>query len=213
MNDTMDELRRKLSEIETAVHEGEDALDLLPQELRAQAQAALAALIIQRDSFKNELTARDIYAQKVVVGVNVEIHKPPDPAEMEKPHLRAYLWRWFSQPWAKVPLAEYTGPEHSQSVSLLDIYVPLPVDFNITVKLEKLKITDWWASDVDATRQSKDGHKDGEISKRHEWPSLGVGETSLQTIVEGIGKKLDARSEDDWSEAEAQDGALSPIQG
>ncbi len=66
---------------------------------------------------------------------------------MLSPAMLDYLRSWFDKPWASVPLAEILGlaDDDGKRIELLDVYVPLPVDFSITVKTEQGRIVGWWA--------------------------------------------------------------------
>ncbi len=63
------------------------------------------------------------------------------------PAMLDFLRSWFDKPWASVPLAEILGlaDDDGARIELLDVYVPLKVDFTIVVKTEQGRIVDWWA--------------------------------------------------------------------
>jgi formylglycine-generating enzyme required for sulfatase activity len=116
-----------------------------------------------------------------------------------------YLRHWFSEPWAKVPLADLTGED--RDVALLDVYVPLRVDFSLTLKIDDRKIVDWWVKDE---RAEAVGDKGAALeAEAHEvelmrkprlraWPSLGVDEAELQRIVDAVQRnRLDKWRDED----------------
>ncbi len=122
-----------------------------------------------------------------------------DRADIDSLH-RAYLAHWFGQPWATVPLADIAN--RSERVSLLDVYVPLPVDFAIVAKTEKGKIVDWWAQqDEEASKDKLPRGLEPEVDeaqrrmKIRQWAALGVAEAGLQQIVDGVQTRLDGRGE------------------
>ncbi|MCL5998654.1 MAG: SUMF1/EgtB/PvdO family nonheme iron enzyme [Chloroflexi bacterium] len=113
-----------------------------------------------------------------------------DPASLHQ----AYLWSWFGKLWTWVSLADFS--DRQERVSLLDVYVPLRVDFAITVHTQDQRITDWWATDerAEAGLIAHDARLES-VPKRRDWPSLGVGAVSLQQIINGIQRKIDQREE------------------
>ncbi len=127
-----------------------------------------------------------------------------------------YLRSWFSQSWASVSLADYADGKY-QPVSLLDIYVPLPLDFNLTLAVRDKKwLVDWWSDDEYETQMlaeqtAKTGanglHDPQKRPKRRDWPSLGVGEKDIQRIVAGYAAKknleIATSKGDERSDAEA----------
>ena len=62
-----------------------------------------------------------------------------------------YLKMWFGKPWASVSLADFLEQDDvikqgaERRAPLLDIYVPLQVDFGLDVQVQDGKIVDWWA--------------------------------------------------------------------
>ncbi|MFZ1757236.1 MAG: hypothetical protein WAU10_26040 [Caldilineaceae bacterium] len=52
-----------------------------------------------------------------------------------------YLRRWFGKQWATVNLADIS--QRQERASLLDVYVPLPVDFELDIKVKDHQIVDW----------------------------------------------------------------------
>ncbi len=109
-----------------------------------------------------------------------------------------YLRRLFGKPWANVSLADMLE-ERSEEIRLLDIYVPLQVDFGVVVKTQDHMIKEWWAKQeqVEALkREARRAHlvADNQAmaalleqsEKLRAWPDLGVGEEGLQQIVNGI---------------------------
>ena len=112
-----------------------------------------------------------------------------------------YLRSWFGKPWANVRLAEMLE-EQDGEVSLLDIYVPLPVDCTIMLKTESQVIVDWWVRSDEVDRQQK-GMSTSELAefpeaqpaKLRRWADLDVDERAMQTIVDGIQGTIEERQE------------------
>ena len=121
------------------------------------------------------------------------------------PAMLDYLRSWFGKPWASVPLAEILGlaDDDGKRIELLDVYVPLKVDFTIVVKTEQGRIVDWWAKTAqEEALESKAARRElaAELSDMAElrprlrtWPSLDVSEQGLQGIVDGIQRKIEER--------------------
>lgn len=116
-----------------------------------------------------------------------------------------YLRGLFGQPWANVSLADIleARQEHAR---LLDIYVPLPVTCELVVKTAEHRIVDWWVKTDEPDQDGVEAHRNqvlgkNPISDAHEiaptklrrWHELAVDEAGLQTIVDGIQAKIDAR--------------------
>lgn len=126
-----------------------------------------------------------------------------------------YLTRWFGKAWATLSLADLL-PEHHckrattmdtrQKVPLLDVYVPLPVEFTLAVKTKAGRIDDWWVKDrLDQTlleeamkgnmnygRFAQNPVADCATRKRH-WPELGVTEGELAPLIKRLQAQFDAR--------------------
>jgi len=121
------------------------------------------------------------------------------------PAMLDYLRSWFGKPWASVPLAEILGlaDDDGARIELLDVYVPLKVDFSIVVKTEQGRIVDWWAKtaqeealESEAARRelAAEAPDMAELRPRlRTWPALGVSEQGLQGIVDGIQRKIEER--------------------
>ncbi len=140
---------------------------------------------------------------------------PLPPSRWPRLHLSPahldYLKLWFGKPWADVSLADILDQKAGaeQKASLLDIYVPLPVDFGLTLQVQDGKIVDWWAAaekpeqtaEQAAAREAagaEQGQDDAllepqKLAHRRTWPALGVEEDALQPIVAEIQRKIDAR--------------------
>ncbi|TVR25365.1 MAG: TIR domain-containing protein, partial [Anaerolineaceae bacterium] len=99
----------------------------------------------------------------------------------------AYLRRWFDEAWATVSLADYT--DRDDRASLLDIYVSLPIDFQLNFVRQEGGIVAWW---VDETIEGEKppAENDENRPKRHDWPALGVGREAVQQIVDGFEYKM-----------------------
>ena len=132
-----------------------------------------------------------------------------------------YLRRWFGKGWATVNLADISPRQ--ERASLLDVYVPLPVDFKLDIEVADHQIVDWWVhremgEEFNAERRpepvegaqgrrgaerNRDFAKNpvseeaAEPAKERVWADLGVGEAALQTIVDGIQAKFDERKKDE----------------
>jgi formylglycine-generating enzyme required for sulfatase activity len=131
---------------------------------------------------------------------------PPvlSPAHMD------YLKMWFGKPWVSVSLAEILeqGGGEEQRVPLLDIYVPLRVDFALEIEVQGGKIAGWWVQ-VEGTEEAEAteelargaGLEPDEArgirgaTRQRTWAALGVDETELQQIVDEIQVKLDRRTD------------------
>jgi|GEM_PF-6339864 len=140
-------------------------------------------------------------------------------ASLSDAHLE-YLRRWFGKSWASVNLADIS--QRQERASLLDVYVPLPVDFKLDIEVKEQRIIDWWvhrerSEDVrlqTAPTERRSINRRGglqppntpdefapdpheiEAVKERVWAELGVGETELQKIVDHIQKKIDERIAD-----------------
>jgi len=129
-------------------------------------------------------------------GVVINYGVPEDPEDAAS-RQRAYLWRWFNAHWAYVPLADIA--DRDERVSLLDVYVPLPVDFGLTVKTKDKQITDWWVGREKPPEPEAMGEGAGRERQPQprQWADLGVGEAELQQIVDALGNKIIQRDYDD----------------
>ena len=124
------------------------------------------------------------------------------PSVLSPAHLD-YLKLWFAKPWANIPLADILERDDgdAQQVSLLDVYVPLPVDFGLALQTQGGEIVDWWA-DVEGERvaeraalETAEGAPAEQQKPPHmrAWPALGVGEAELELAVAEIQRKMDLR--------------------
>jgi len=129
-----------------------------------------------------------------------------------------YLGGWFGKSWATVNLADISSRQ--ERASLLDVYVPLPVDFKLDIEVKDHQIVDWWVhreagEEFNAEAQRRGGAirrgglqppdtPDDDTDRAHEieaakerlWADLGVGEAELEKIVQQIQEKIDARIAD-----------------
>ncbi|MBE2236033.1 MAG: hypothetical protein IAE85_21255, partial [Anaerolinea sp.] len=136
------------------------------------------------------------------------------------PAMLDYLRSWFDKPWASVPLAEILGlaDDDGRRIELLDVYVPLPVDFSITVKTEQGRIVDWWAKmpQEDGSRRDileerlaemPDAAELAELRRRQRnWPALRVDEQGLQPVVNLIECKIETSLHQEKKNQSAEDG-------
>ncbi|MBK8797886.1 MAG: SUMF1/EgtB/PvdO family nonheme iron enzyme [Anaerolineales bacterium] len=131
------------------------------------------------------------------------------------PAMLDYLRSWFDKPWASVPLAEILGltDDDGQRIDLLDVYVPLPVDFSLTVKTQHARIVDWWAKTAQeealARKELPEDTEAGlaELRPRlRTWPALGVDETGLQPVVDLIERKIENDYHANKDDKSVQDG-------
>ena len=130
-----------------------------------------------------------------------------------------YLRRWFGKGWATVNLADIS--QRQERASLLDVYVPLPVDFKLDIEVAEHQIVDWWVhretgeetnaerrpEPVEGAQRSRGAERNrafgknpvseeaAEPSKERVWADLGEDEAALQTIVDGIQAKIFIRKE------------------
>ena len=155
----------------------------------------------------------------VVPPTTPDTQPAPSHLTLTPPHL-AYLRYWFQEPaWRFVRLANLLGEQDEalapRSVTLLDVYVPLKVDFSIGGVTKDGAIVDWSAKEERAERpeaqEAKAGPRlpgpvagaigDVEAPRLRFWPLLGVleigtgGEKGLQDIVDGIQRKIAGRKE------------------
>ncbi len=132
--------------------------------------------------------------------------QPAAPAPALSPAHLAYLRRLFGKPWANVSLADMLE-DRDEEIRLLDIYVPLQVDFEVVVKTQDHVIVDWWAKQEQVEALKRDVRR-AQIDaveavamaaalerpeKLRVWPELGVGEDGLQQIVNGIQRTITER--------------------
>ena len=136
------------------------------------------------------------------------------------PAMLDYLRSWFDKPWASVPLAEILGlaDDDGRRIELLDVYVPLPVDFSITVKAEQGRIVDWWAKtpQENGARQDLLEERLAEIPdaaelaelrhRQRNWPALRVDEQGLQPVVDLIERKIETSFHQEKKDQSAEDG-------
>lgn len=137
---------------------------------------------------------------------------------------KAYLRHWFTKTWATVSLADLSDREGA--VPLVDIYVPLRVDFAVRYRHDAdRRIIEWWAAGaadeagIAAHGQTRQDARDAKAreaqamarehaeredqeelrgGKLREWPDLGVGEPELQRILDRFQYKI-------WQGDEARD--------
>lgn len=110
----------------------------------------------------------------------------------------AYLRSWFEQKWATVPLTDYTGGE--DSARLLDIYVPLRIDYELTYQVEGGQIIDWWQAEPETAKAVGDDslperEPAAERPRGRTWEALGVVEEDVQLIVDAFQRKLAQRGD------------------
>ena len=131
-----------------------------------------------------------------------------------------YLRRWFGKSWGRVNLADMLE-DRDEEMGLLDVYVPLQVDLNIIVKVEDYLIVDWWVK-----QEKEEALREREIEqaltadleeaesaaltemkqKVRVWAELVVDETAMQSIIDGIQRKIQRRRE---AGSETKDGEHS----
>jgi formylglycine-generating enzyme required for sulfatase activity len=130
------------------------------------------------------------------------------PPVLSPAHLE-YLRAWFDKPWAAVSLADILEQDGGveRRVPLLDIYVPLRVDFALEIEVQEGKIAGWQASvarELAAAEESAllsglepYGEREIEAAARlRTWPALGAGEAELQQIVDEIQVQIDRQRTD-----------------
>jgi hypothetical protein len=117
------------------------------------------------------------------------------------PDRKKYLQAFFKQRWATVKMKLF-DPKTAHEVDLLEIYSPLPVDFAITLELNKQEgFQDWWCA-----RGEKDhgGREDLEP-----WEQAVVERTDRRALTEAI-QEHRARSRA-WTDLQANESALQPL--
>lgn len=124
----------------------------------------------------------------------------PAAAALSDIHLD-YLRSWFGKTWASVNLADISRRE--DRASLLDIYVPLPVDCDVIIRTQEHRIVDWWIGQGEEPGQERRALARAQIPaemaetleppKLRTWADLGVDEAGMQAIVDGIQQKLNER--------------------
>ncbi|MEZ4863973.1 MAG: SUMF1/EgtB/PvdO family nonheme iron enzyme [Caldilineaceae bacterium] len=140
---------------------------------------------------------------------------PPTATSQQPAASLPYLRHWFGQPWSTVSLADIQSDREDQA-QLLDLYVPLPVDFRLVIQTEEGRIVDWWAfdkasSDLSRTlsRAVAGGEEDeernqvfvknlvsaGAPTKPRHWADLRVGEAELASLIPVIQQGLDERKQ------------------
>ncbi len=134
-----------------------------------------------------------------------ELVQPP----LSDLHLN-YLRGLFGLPWATVHLTDLLQG-HTEEVSLLDIYVPLPVTFKVTIKVEENRIVDWGIKREkrEEAALGREHLQEAMLSlaeeaelestarrpKQRGWSELGVDEDGVQLIVDEIQRKILDRKE------------------
>jgi hypothetical protein len=96
-----------------------------------------------------------------------------------------YLRRLFQKPWAYVTLSDIGAGD--QPLHLCNVYVPLPVDLQITVRVQKDAVRTWWVGADDMRRADADAPND-ETRQRADAHGLNAGQLGL--IVDGIQRRL-----------------------
>ena len=108
-----------------------------------------------------------------------------------------YLRAWFGETWATVSLADLS--EHDERVRLVDIYVPLPVDFRISVQwADDGTIADWWEAiehRAGKTAPAPEVQDDAalELRKERGWPSLRVLAEGMRPVLQHFQAKAQLR--------------------
>lgn len=169
---------------------------------------ALDAALVALDSHPQYTADAAMVQRYAAPGVDPATLRPQAWLSTRSPLPLAYLQALFDQLWATVLLADIQRDRHDQA-QLLDLYVPLPVDFTIVVKTEGGEIVDWWAkiNEIDDERRLayEESSADGEPGaadllaqrgKVRRWSNLGVEEPALTQIVAGIQQKITARAAD-----------------
>ncbi len=128
------------------------------------------------------------------------------PHQLSALHLD-YLRHWFGKTWAVVKLADMLRDQEGE-VDLLDVYVPLRLDFNVIIEVKDHRIVDWWAdlgkehpAEEAMLREMGKMDEEGieralrEKPKIKRWDALGVDEAGMQAIIDGIQRKIERRRE------------------
>ncbi len=110
---------------------------------------------------------------------------------------RLYLRGLFQKTWAEVSLAEF-GTDN-QRPHLCQVYVPLPVDLQLTVRVHNDQVIDWWVGgdserpgSESAAREKQTGTTLSMILRNSDGHKLDVDQ--LQRIVDGIQRQVTANA-------------------
>ena len=134
---------------------------------------------------------------------------------------RRYLRQFFKKDFFEVNLGDIVDDPVREHVPLTKIYVPLPVDMSITVKVnpdDKCTIDDWWVQVERSETKADDAVPEAMREQRlHEWIQLKVGADGIEVLLDDVRHKLEQgasdltdyqfRSEQNWY-MEAHDAAL-----
>ncbi len=111
-----------------------------------------------------------------------------------------YLRRMIINKLNRVSLTDITEelPGEKRSVELLNIYVPLPVDMSVTIKVsetDRYSITDWWVkTEKSETAADKATPEELREKRLREWYALKVTEPELKLLIEDVQKQLRVRA-------------------
>jgi formylglycine-generating enzyme required for sulfatase activity len=131
--------------------------------------------------------------------------KPPLPREIrrledeyERLH-RRYLNTFFRPDFSRVSLSDISEDTPVRGVPLTSVYVPLPVDMSITIRVDeadKKTINDWWVQ-VEKSDTRADENIPDELRERklREWLSLRAKENNLLLLLSDVERKLAERAE------------------
>lgn len=110
-------------------------------------------------------------------------------------HLK-YLRHWFPPHRLRNVSLANLNSDRDEQADLLDLYVPLPVDFALTVRTEEGQIIDWWGGRPaeGQVRDEERRQQEAAASRRH-WPDLGVAENALQPLIAPIQARFAAQQD------------------
>ncbi len=112
---------------------------------------------------------------------------------------RRYLNVFFRPEFSRVSLSDIADDAPVRGVPLTSIYVPLPVDMSVTIRVDeqdKKTITDWWVA-VERSETRADENIPDELRGRklRDWNSLKANDSDLQVLIADIERQLAERAE------------------
>ncbi|MCB0158802.1 MAG: hypothetical protein KDD83_11780, partial [Caldilineaceae bacterium] len=133
-------------------------------------------------------------------GTNVAAQEPG-----MSPSLKDYLWHWFDrQNWTDIPLALFGLPD--EHISLLDVYVPLPVDARLVWREDRRGQTTWAVESGDRSGREAEAADaaaaamaDGPELARHarSWSTLGADADALAPLAARLQPESGRRKRED----------------
>ncbi len=124
----------------------------------------------------------------------IDAKLPSADAQREALH-KTYLRRLQEQDWTTVSMSLFApqDPNLARRVRLSDIYTPLPVKFELTLKFDKKgRLADWWSGREPTIEQDDEvramiaevwGDTSGRRRRQRVWPDMGLDEPNLLPLV------------------------------